>query len=270
MNNDRFDTDDGAQYQRVDPSEFDCFDEVDSTTIDSTTDDHRRRVSLVRSQNSWPANDRSVIATYTIPGTTRQITMRKGDVSVVLLDLAAWIHRTVEALDSGELDDWGYAERNVRGSSTVVSNHASGTAIDLNALRHPRGKRGTWGKAAAKIRLKVATYDGVIRWGEDYSPPTPCDGMHAEINKGPDAVRKVADRIRAAGAPTGKYPTIQRGDTGDAVKLIQRFLGVVKPGDPGYGNFADQTYAAVRRYQAMRGLVVDGVVGPATWAATGL
>jgi hypothetical protein len=44
--NDRFDTDDGAQYQRVDPSEFDCFDEVDSTTVEDRRTLHRSYYSV--------------------------------------------------------------------------------------------------------------------------------------------------------------------------------------------------------------------------------
>lgn len=195
--------------------------------------------------------------------------MRKGDVATVLLDLASWIHAHIERIDTGQRDDWGYAERTVRGSSTTLSNHASGTAIDLNALRHPRGRRGTWGTNAALIRSKLATYDGAIRWGEDYRAPSLPDGMHFEINASTASVKRVADRIRGA-VPASKYPTLQRGSTGEAVKLIQRFLGVVGPGDAGYGHYGPLTETAVKRYQVMRGLVPDGVCGPWVWAETGL
>lgn len=220
------------------------------------------------SQNGWSANDRSVIGTFTIPGTTRKIALRKGDVATVLLDLAAWIHANVERIDDGQIDDWGYAERKIRGGGGALSNHASGTAIDINALRHPLGARGTWSReAATKIRARLKTYDGVVRWGEDYSGRV--DPMHFEINAGAVAVKRVADQIRGGGAPA-KYPTLMRGSTGEAVKLIQRFLGVAGPGDSGYGHYGPKTETAVRRYQTMRGLVADGVVGPLTWEATGL
>lgn len=65
--------------------------------------------------------------------------------------------------------------------------------------------------------------------------------------------------------PAG-WPTIRRGDTGTAVGVIQRFLGV----HPVSEFFGPATEAAVRRYQAMRGLEPDGVVGPLTWRETNL
>lgn len=73
----------------------------------------------------------------------------------------------------------------------------------------------------------------------------------------------------AAATPTSR-PVVQRGDSGPAVELIQRFLGVVRPGEPGYGSFGPLTEAAVRRYQDMRGLEIDGRVGALTWRETGL
>lgn len=149
----------------------------------------------VTSQNGWSANDRSLVASYTVPGTTRKLVLRKGDVSVVLLDFAAWFHKNIERIDVGQQDDWGYAERPIRGSSTTLSNHASGTAMDLNALAHRLGAYNTY--PAVKIALierKLKEYAGVIRWGHDYSGRK--DEMHFEINAGYAAVKAQADRIR--------------------------------------------------------------------------
>ena len=63
-------------------------------------------------------------------------------------------------------------------------------------------------------------------------------------------------------------PTLQEGSSGEAVKELQRALQ--RAGfDPGPidGEFGPVTAAAVRSFQAAKGLVVDGIVGPQTWSA---
>lgn len=40
-------------------------------------------------------------------------------------------------------DDWGWANRDIRGRPGVKSNHAWGLAVDLNATRNPMGSRRT-------------------------------------------------------------------------------------------------------------------------------
>ena len=84
---------------------------------------------MLRSANGWTCPGREVIASYSLPG--GKVALRKGDVSVVLLWCANRWHETVEPLVWPGV--WGYAERLVRGSTTTISDHASGTAIDLNA-----------------------------------------------------------------------------------------------------------------------------------------
>jgi N-acetyl-anhydromuramyl-L-alanine amidase AmpD len=66
---------------------------------------------------------------------------------------------------------------------------------------------------------------------------------------------------------TTSRPRIRRGDAGALVMLVQRYLGVAREGEPGYGLFGPATEAAVRRYQQMRGLSIDGEVGEQTWAS---
>src|SRR5215216_4809407 len=63
-------------------------------------------------------------------------------------------------------------------------------------------------------------------------------------------------------------PTLQESSSGEAVKELQRALQ--RAGfDPGPidGKFGPVTAEAVRSFQAARGLVVDGIVGPPTWCA---
>lgn len=76
--------------------------------------------------------------------------------------------------------------------------------------------------------------------------------------------------VAAPAPPVGARAEIRRGSTGPDVEAIQRLLGVVGPGGPGWGMFGPQTEAAVRRFQASKGLIDDGVVGPRTWQAAGL
>lgn len=158
-----------------------------------------------RSQNGYSANDRSVIASYQLPG--GRVALRAGDVSVVLLWVANQFHQHVEPLVWPGV--WGYAERTIRGSDTVLSNHASGTAIDLNAPRHPLGVRGTFtGNQVQAIRRILDYCEGAVRWGGDYTGRA--DEMHFEINAGSTAVRRIADKIRTPPPPPAPPPAVRR------------------------------------------------------------
>ncbi len=140
-----------------------------------------------------------------IQGTNISLRIRPGDVAVVLGDLASRFHILVEPLTlPGLADEWAWAIRPVRGKTTGYSNHASGTAIDLNATRHPRGVKGTFtDQKRRRVRGILSDYHdhpsgrkSIVRWGEDYQN-SPVDGMHFEIVADADAVKRVADRIRA-------------------------------------------------------------------------
>lgn len=236
---------------------------------------------MVASQNGWRANDPSVVSRRQVPGTNVWLTVHNGPAGDLLLQVASLFDRLVQNIDTppgGTPDDWGFAMRPIVGS-TVLSNHASGTAIDLNATRWPLGSDPSVNLNSGQImrvRQIVSATGGVVRWGGDYVGRK--DPMHFEINDGrteQDCARALSALQNWGGGGGGggggsKHATIQRGSTGPDVELIQRFLGVVGPGDPGYGTFGPATEAAVRRYQQMQGLTVDGICGPATWAKTGL
>lgn len=170
------------------------------------------------SQNGYPVG-RAHVAIYGVPGTTVQLALRRGPVARVLLELARRFDNEVEDLDtlrsysedprpdvpgggpSSVADDWSYAARPVRGSTTTISNHASGTAIDVNATQHPRGVRGTFtATQKARVRRILAaladprTGRAIIRWGEDYTR-SPVDGMHFEIHADEAAVARVAAKL---------------------------------------------------------------------------
>ena len=66
----------------------------------------------------------------------------------------------------------------IRGSTDRLSNHASGTAIDLNATRHPLGKVGTFPVEKVPMIRALAKKYG-LKWGGDYKGRV--DEMHFEI-----------------------------------------------------------------------------------------
>ena len=132
------------------------------------------------SPNGWPASeDRQAIGiqSFVIPGTKTKIACSKA-VALLLINFCKEFHESVEPIDKGQLDDWGYAFRMTRSSDRVLSNHASGTAIDLNAVKHPLGKSNTFNKDQRNtINLLITKYG--LNWGGNYKKRK--DDMHFEI-----------------------------------------------------------------------------------------
>ena len=160
------------------------------------------------SQNGYTANDPSKVSSRLVPGTTRRLTVRNGPAGDLLLWVAAQFDKLVEDIEQGILDDWGYAERPIRGG-TELSNHASGTAIDLNATSHPLATDPPANFSKAEIdaiHAIVGRTQGCVRWGGDYSGRK--DGMHFEI------VRDEAACAAALAALTsGEEDDMQLSDT---------------------------------------------------------
>jgi hypothetical protein len=142
----------------------------------------------MKSQNGWPASPdqkKIGIKVFKIKNANRKIRLQK-DAGVILAAFAAEFHAQVEPIDKGELDEWGYAYRNVRGSDSDLSNHSSGTAIDLNATKHPLGKKGTFTKEQVKI-IKELTAKYGLTWGGVWKRP---DEMHWQIDETPEQVKQ--------------------------------------------------------------------------------
>lgn len=130
---------------------------------------------------------------WAVPDTDRHLLLRDGSTGFLLVHMALWFDEEIERLDAGQWDDWAWAVRPVRGQTSGYSNHASGTAIDLNAVRHPRGVATAdtfTGAQIDAIHRRLKMYDDCLRWGGDYQS-TP-DGMHFEIDQPLDACERVA------------------------------------------------------------------------------
>lgn len=146
------------------------------------------KIVELTSPNGWPASeDRQAIGikSYPIPGTNIKIACAD-KVAPLLINFCKEFHELVEAINQGELDDWGYAFRMTRGSDKILSNHSSGTAIDLNAIKHPLGKSNTFNRDQSNIIKLLITKYG-LAWGGNWKRK---DEMHFEIALNQDQVEK--------------------------------------------------------------------------------
>lgn len=97
------------------------------------------------------------------------------------------------AVALGELDDWSYENRNVRGGD-AKSSHAFGIAVDVNALANPLG---TTGDMPEEVVRQWEAEGG--EWGGDWSRSDP---MHFETHLTPNEIRA---RYRPDGTPRDWY-----------------------------------------------------------------
>ena len=151
-------------------------------------------MAVLKSSNGWPASKDPAeigIKSFKVPGTDLKIRCAE-KVAPLLIGLASEFHETIEPIDKGTLDDWGYAFRMIRGSTDSLSNHSSGTAIDLNATKHPLAKVGTFEASKVPMIRALAKKYG-LTWGGDYKNRK--DEMHFEIALSPEKVRALITKL---------------------------------------------------------------------------
>jgi len=137
----------------------------------------------LRSSNGWLASKDAAelhIVSVPIEGTKIKVRCAKA-VAPLIAGFCKEFNELIEPIDGCALDDWGYCFRNVRGSTDKLSNHSSGTAIDLNATKHPLGKIGTFPPEKVPMIRALAKKYG-LKWGGDYKGRA--DEMHFEIELG--------------------------------------------------------------------------------------
>ena len=148
------------------------------------------------SSNGWSASkDRAEIGikSYPIEGTSIKLACAEA-VAPLLVGFAEEFHKLIEPIDGGGLDDWGYCFRMIRGSETNLSNHSSGTAIDLNATKHALGKVGTFpAEKVPMIQALAKKYS--LTWGGDYRNRK--DEMHFEVAIPPSKVEAAILKLGA-------------------------------------------------------------------------
>lgn len=172
------------------------------------------------SQNGWPAYE------STKPF-VRKVACGFGfwaanaDMAVVLAEFVSRFDIEVEEITGPVLDDWSYNYRTIRDQVTGLSNHSSATAIDLNALKHPRGVKNTFSgeqqRAMHRIRDSITDNAGrpVLRLGMDYSGTV--DDMHVEADAGPARIKQAADKLRRRDEEAMELTKQNLLDIGEAV-----------------------------------------------------
>lgn len=230
---------------------------------------------MATSQNGWPASpDPSDIdiVEFRVPDTRRSLRACAKAAPLLLAAASEW-HKNIERIDSGQLDDWGYCYRPIRGTTNTLSNHSSGTAIDINSSKHPLGAHNTFTPDQRRTLATIAKRYG-LRSGEFYS--TRPDGMHLEVDITPAQAAVLIKKLNLAPDGTTHAPVpafhgpYEKGDKGAGVKWLQsrlkyhRVYGMVPTGLFGHG-----TQEAVKKFQHQQGIKVTGVVNQPTWNKLG-
>jgi hypothetical protein len=142
---------------------------------------------MTTSLNGWKVikPGRPGLVTREVPGTGVRLTLNK-DAAGLLLYVSARVHNEVHSISAnnkGGQDDAGYTYREAR-FADKFSNHASGTAVDLNWRRWPMlGKARSMNSKEQVASAKIAEdVKEVIVWGGNWKSIK--DEMHWEIGPG--------------------------------------------------------------------------------------
>ena len=127
-------------------------------------------------ENGWPhlSPGSSLIVPLKVAGRTFPGGVRSGSCKTLLTYVAAQYHLRVESLYFGNVDkdDWGYSDR-------PPSNHASATAIDVNATTNPQGVAHSHTYAQEQqIRAILRECSMQVWWGRDWDHHDP---MHFNL-----------------------------------------------------------------------------------------
>ena len=237
-------------------------------------------MASVTSQNGWPVipsgTDPRLVKIPKIIGR-----VRKGDVATIFTDLVTYFDENIEDVDKGE-DEWGYSYRTIRGTSTEYSNHASATAVDINAMQHPLGVSGTFTlEQTKKIRAMLKDrYLNKIRWGGDYKGRK--DEMHFEINGSAADLRKVVAHLKRLNGKKVYKTSVKRllanaksvtprKKSNDVLRLqrLLRHLGFMSTSEimleeGKYGPKTRQAVSKAQRKAGFSGSDADGYIGIST------
>jgi Putative peptidoglycan binding domain/D-alanyl-D-alanine carboxypeptidase len=199
------------------------------------------------------------VGPFSVTGLDRAV----GSLGLVMRDIEAEQPEVFAALGTAGM----LCCRFVRGSTSSISNHSWGTAIDLtlNGQLDARGNN----KVQHGLTL-IAPIFNRHKWYWGAGFPTE-DGMHFEVSRqllsewsGVPA-SEPTDPLPNPASVTPLTKTLRLGAQGDDVRRLQERLKELGHNVVVDSDFGPGTLKAVLAVQKQLGLVADGVVGPLTW-----
>lgn len=159
---------------------------------------------MVTAQNGWTGISSAsspLLHVWNIPckGGIRKIPLHVGSAGFLLCHFAMWWDDAIDPVMGGVYDEWGHNYRFI-GGSNVLSNHAPGTAMDIDATQYPQGRYNLSSAQRSLIKRRMTFFDGTLAHGAFYR--TTVDEMHVEIDAMLPAVEKKARAL--TGSARGK------------------------------------------------------------------
>jgi peptidoglycan hydrolase-like protein with peptidoglycan-binding domain len=158
---------------------------------------------------------------------------------------------------------------------TAIAAARSAQAANTFAIASdPTLRQGSRGASVTQLQNLLRNKGFNIAADGDFGPKTTAAvksfqasrGLAADGVAGPKTWAALRSAPPAAPAASGQ-PTLRQGAKGAAVTELQKLLRGKGYSVATDGDFGPKTAAAVKSFQASRGLAADGVVGPKTWAA---
>ncbi|MFC8193935.1 hypothetical protein ACFUTV_00915 [Streptomyces sp. NPDC057298] len=146
------------------------------------------------SSNGWRI-DPVAVAVHHVEGTTRSVSLHKGDAAVILLHIARRWHYEIAGIDTGE--GGGITAHTTRRtvSAAFESNYLSGTAIALHPRAYPlAGSERLWPHHEAIVRDILVDCEGTVAWGGDLKPAK-ASHFHIAVRSGDRALARVAEKL---------------------------------------------------------------------------
>ncbi len=204
------------------------------------------------SQNGWSAGPGMILRPLIVGGTAFVPGIRHDDeVHTVLGYVATQFHTRVEPLRNPGC--WGYAFRENRNDPNALSNHASGTALDINALRYPRGTDNMTADKKRQVRAMVtrinrAAGETLIIHGGVWSGAYR-DQMHYELAPGTNAadVDRAVQRLRSA-VTVDLSDVVRAAESGGHVRYGRRIKRALAA-EVGHGQMSLSTTQLGRRFR---------------------